>query len=550
MALGMVTRLAAGVVHHRVQVADLAQAVAAQGERGGHEAEAPLADVERGPPVVVRAGVPVRHHHLGEREPVRHRAEPLAVGEGDLVQHEALAVVEAQPQLPVLPAEQVAVEREADPVGLADLQRRHLAQPHREEVGQVLAHHLGVGAAGGAVLDLEQLHRVQVDDGMQAGDVVGVRVAALAAPVPQVAPADPAARVAVGDERRAVGPHVGEDPGQVGDPAPGQRLGDGRVGAQHLVALVPLVDGHVGLLAGQVIPRGDLVRGQRHGPAVGPAVGAIPADHQRLPPVQPPRLEVRPGRARKIGLGRLLQLDGGEPPAIADAAVTAHDRGGLADLLRRQRVQRVGHDSPFVHGHPVLPIIAVHQPARNNHALTTALSERSAKGQPGTSGWIDASAELAFCWIGASPSFLLDWRFPALLAVTSAQPAVAHQDVGGVQIAVQPHRRPGVGGGRERSRPAFPHGTGVNPIGDQVQVGRERLGAVGERHAADRVRGGVGRGGRVQRAEEAADVDRHAGQVKPVRVRGGLAGQVRHHAPRIRKAVGGNPGPFRSGMGS
>ena len=262
-------------------------------------------------------------------------------------------MVEAQPQLPVLPAQQVAVQGEADAVGLADLQRRHLAQPHRQQVGQVLAHHLRVGAAGVAVLDFQQLHRVQVDDGVQAGDVVGVGVAPLAAPVPQVAPADPAARVALGDERRAVGPHVGQHQGHVGDPAPAKRLDDGRVGAQHLVALVPLVDGHVRLLAGQVLPGGDLVRGQRHGAAVGLAVGAVPADHQRLPPGQPPRL-----KGGQIRLGRLLQLDGGEPPAVADAAVTAHDRGGLADLLGGQRVQRVGHDRPFVGGHPVLPIIA------------------------------------------------------------------------------------------------------------------------------------------------------------------------------------------------
>ena len=255
IAFGMVTGSPLGVVHHRVQVGDLAQAVAAERQRGGHEAEAPLADVERGPPVVVRAGVPVRHHHLGEREPVRDRAQPLPVLERDLVQDEALAVVEAQPQLPVLPAQQRAVEREADPVGLADLKRRHRPQPHREQVGQVLAHHLRVGAALVVVLDLEQFHRVQVDDRVQAGEVVGVRVAELAAPEPQVAPADPPPRVALGHERRAVGPHVGQHPRQVGDAAPAERLDDGRMGANHLVALVPLVDGHVRLLPGQVLPR-------------------------------------------------------------------------------------------------------------------------------------------------------------------------------------------------------------------------------------------------------------------------------------------------------
>ena len=97
---------------------DLAEAVAARAQRGGHEAQAPLADVERGPPVVVRAGVAVRHHHLGEREPVRDRPQPAAVAIADRVQDQALAVVEADPQLPVLPAQQVAVEGERDALGL------------------------------------------------------------------------------------------------------------------------------------------------------------------------------------------------------------------------------------------------------------------------------------------------------------------------------------------------------------------------------------------------------------------------------------------------
>ena len=68
--------LARRVVHHRVEVGDLAEAVAAAFERGGHEAEPPLADVERGPPEVVGGRIPVGHHHLRERQPVRDRPQP------------------------------------------------------------------------------------------------------------------------------------------------------------------------------------------------------------------------------------------------------------------------------------------------------------------------------------------------------------------------------------------------------------------------------------------------------------------------------------------
>src|SRR6185312_450868 len=89
----------------------------------------------------------------------------------------------------------------------------------------------GGTAFGAAVLEFEQLHRVQVDDGVQPGEVVRVGVAQLAAAVPDVAPADPAARVPLGDERGAVGPHVRQHPGQVGDAPLGQRRDDVRVGA-------------------------------------------------------------------------------------------------------------------------------------------------------------------------------------------------------------------------------------------------------------------------------------------------------------------------------
>ncbi len=137
------SRLPAGVVHDSVQVGDLAEAVAAELQRGGHEAQAPLADVERGPPVVIGGGVPVRDDHLGEREPVRDRPEAAAVAEPYGVQDQSLAVVEAQAQLPVLPGQLPAAQREGHSVGLADVQRLHLAQRHRDERRPVLAHDVG-----------------------------------------------------------------------------------------------------------------------------------------------------------------------------------------------------------------------------------------------------------------------------------------------------------------------------------------------------------------------------------------------------------------------
>ena len=120
-----------------VDVDDLAETVAAQLERGGHVAQTPLADVVRGPPVVVEARIAVRHHHLGEGHPVGDvsfgtaRIGRVGIVEGDLVDHRALAEVEAEPHRPVLPAQLVAVEGERDTVGLGDLERLQVG-PRRD----------------------------------------------------------------------------------------------------------------------------------------------------------------------------------------------------------------------------------------------------------------------------------------------------------------------------------------------------------------------------------------------------------------------------------
>ncbi len=117
IAFVMVVRFARGVVQHRVEVTDLAEAVAAELQRGGHVAEAPLADVVGGPAVVLERGVPVGHDHLGERHAVGDVAPCPVVVISDLIDHRALAIVEAEPHRPVLPTQFVAVELKDVPSG-------------------------------------------------------------------------------------------------------------------------------------------------------------------------------------------------------------------------------------------------------------------------------------------------------------------------------------------------------------------------------------------------------------------------------------------------
>ena len=156
--------LAGGVVEDRVEVGDLAQAVAAQLQRGRHEPEAPLADVEGRAPEVFGAGIPVGHDHLRERHPVRHGPDLAAVVVADGVEHEPLAVVEPDAHGPLLPPELVAVQDEGGPLGLRDLERFQVAAlPQAGDVFRdVLAHDLRLLDREG-VLDLQQLRAVEVD---------------------------------------------------------------------------------------------------------------------------------------------------------------------------------------------------------------------------------------------------------------------------------------------------------------------------------------------------------------------------------------------------
>jgi len=132
----------------------------------------------------------------------------------------------------------------------------------------------------------------------------------------------------------------------------------------------------------------------------------------------------------------------------------------------------------------------------------------------------------------------------------AADLAVFHQDVRGVQVAVQPHRRAAVAGRRQRSVPHAQHRVPAASIlaglaGEQGEVGREGAGPVGQRDAAERVGRRVRRGGDVQRAEKPADGGRGSRRVEGTGLRRGHARQVRHHAPAVRVAARRYPGPFR-----
>ena len=85
-------------MQYSVEIADLAEAVAAQLERGGHETEPPLADVERGAAVVVLGVIAIGNDHLRKRHSIGDGPHVPVVVVADGVQRHALAIVEADPQ--------------------------------------------------------------------------------------------------------------------------------------------------------------------------------------------------------------------------------------------------------------------------------------------------------------------------------------------------------------------------------------------------------------------------------------------------------------------
>ena len=238
----------------------------------------------------------------------------------------------------------MAVQGERRALGLDDLQRpsrgaRGVAGDVRRGV---LAHHRRVAEVR-PVLDLQQLHRVHVHDELEPGHRVRVRVGPGGGAQPHVAPADPAAREGLGDQAGPVGPDVDQRQRRVVDAALDEGRDHVRVAAHRLVALVPLVDGRVGLAAGLGFPCQQGVSGPCRFPRDNTATYARPSRVSHTI-ARATRSTGSPGAVPAHHLlGRLAQLDRGDPPLRAgDATLAAQQRGDPADLVGGQRIEGMG----------------------------------------------------------------------------------------------------------------------------------------------------------------------------------------------------------------
>ena len=324
--------------HRRVEVADLAQAVAAERQWHGVAAERGLAGVEHVTPVVERPGVGVGHHHLAERGPVADRPSGARAGVvvADVVEHEALDRVHRHPHAPALPRELLPVQLEARAVGLGDQEGLDVG------ADVVEVHATGIGGQGdsAAVAHLEHLARAAVGDHQQALDGPGPQVVAVALPHEQHRPPDPPSQpvdvlVEVGGR-----PGLHHDRLEVGDPPVGQRLLDADI-AQHCGRGAQPLDGEdrgveplerAGSLDvtcgevddGLVGEARRLVDAHRHGPARHRPVGC-PREH--------------------VALGRFLERHPRHDRLLTNPAAVEHEPDDSTDLVHRQRLERMHRSS-------------------------------------------------------------------------------------------------------------------------------------------------------------------------------------------------------------
>ncbi len=113
-------RGAALVGDDRIEVGDVADAVATEFEGIGVTPDEVFAGVEVVLPRTHRRRIAVGHNHLRDRRAVDDRTHPTAVGEADLMQDETFAGVETDSQTPLLPLDEVSGDGEARTLRLGD----------------------------------------------------------------------------------------------------------------------------------------------------------------------------------------------------------------------------------------------------------------------------------------------------------------------------------------------------------------------------------------------------------------------------------------------
>jgi hypothetical protein len=115
---GACTRL---VDERGVHVVNGSLAVTAQRQAVGHVSTTVFTQIEGVLALMRVLRVAVRHDHLGQRQAVHDGPDGAFVVEGNVVQHDALPVVESDVDVPLLPVDHPSIHFERDALGLGDV---------------------------------------------------------------------------------------------------------------------------------------------------------------------------------------------------------------------------------------------------------------------------------------------------------------------------------------------------------------------------------------------------------------------------------------------
>ena len=285
----------------------------------------------------VIARIAVGHDHFSHRGAVADGSQGAVVVVGDLVQHEALAGVQRDAHLPLLPLQQVAVERERDAFGLDDVERLEVGARVRRGVLAVEAQRGGRDRHGGLFEHLQHLVVEQVDDGHDALNGPSVAVVVLGV-----------AQVGDGLEDAVFGlPLVAEVAGRpgvdldrlellVGDALALHRGAPRGVVLDGLLGAPELLHQREGLDVVARRPRFDGVAAEVDDGFMGVAVGGVVGDQEGAALDR-----VTGGVAAHDRLVGLVQRDEREADGGLSAGVSRGKGRGSRDFVAGKRVKRV-----------------------------------------------------------------------------------------------------------------------------------------------------------------------------------------------------------------
>ena len=343
-------RLAVRADEVDIEVADLPEAVAAELERVRHDPDPVLADVESVAPPLERPWIRVRDEQFRHRGAPDDRPYPAPVLVADGVQDEAFAGGEAEAKPPALPADLPAVDLEARSVRLSDLERLEVIPQRPDAIG-------GVGARArrhrhhAQVLDPHDRHLVEIHDGVEPVDGLGVGVVIGPLAVEQQRPSDPAPGFR-GIGERADSPGLNQYPLGAGDATAFeacQNPGSALVTSSHSAYSANVTGAHSPGRIARTRPSRRSATPQPHRSCAAP----VPAGRQK-PPAAPRRRPVRndcrradlhrssrSGQRRDLALERLVQAHRDEPRFGCYRPFPPEDLDSLRDLAGVEGIERM-----------------------------------------------------------------------------------------------------------------------------------------------------------------------------------------------------------------